>query len=263
MAMRLTGNEGVTDIGVNWLSRDKDEKWIEDSAGGASTNPTVTPVLMLRPANTRRPVALVPLTVPEVVLPKRSLSSLVPLNTIFVRSSSLDMVEVVNLFEAIAGTDVEAEVSGLLKWIITDAERLLTKGVSDERTIYVKRHGRSHPEPLRAFGDGAFRLTALALALVNSKDGCCLLDEIENGIHYELFDQIWEKLSLLSQALNVQVFATTHGKDCIEAFERSYRHPHFDACFHRLEREGGRIVPIRLDNDSYFSVVAGQEHEIR
>ena len=181
----------------------------------------------------------------------------------YVRSSSLDTPEIVRLYEDIAGTEEEDEVVHLLSWIIPEAERLLTKGAGEERTIYVKRKGRPHPEPLRTFGEGAFRLTGLALALFNSRGSVCLIDEIENGIHYELFDQIWEKLSLLSQELNVQVFATTHSKDCIEAFERSYRYPHFDACFHRLERDKDRIVAIRLDNESYFSVVAGQEHEIR
>ncbi len=256
MSAFLNGDAGILNLRVGWYRQDSPGTWLEQSANDGTGDST--PLLRLEFPGSRSASRSIQLT--GGILQHQS--ALIP-DAIHVRSLSFTTEELANLFEDIAGTDEEDEVNRLVKWIIPDAERIFTKGARGERMIFVKRRGVSGAEPLRQFGDGAVKLTGLALALVNSKDGCCLLDEIENGIHYELFDQIWEKLSLLSQALNVQVFATTHSKDCIEAFERSYQHPHFDACFHRLEREGGLIVPIRLDNDSYFSVVAGQVHEIR
>jgi AAA15 family ATPase/GTPase len=46
------------------------------------------------------------------------------------------------------------------------------------------------------------------------------IDEIENGIHYSLFDDFWEIILKLSKDRNIQVFATTHSKECIESYSR-------------------------------------------
>jgi len=46
------------------------------------------------------------------------------------------------------------------------------------------------------------------------------IDEIENGIHYSLFDEFWEIVLTLSTERNIQVFATTHSKECIESYNR-------------------------------------------
>ncbi|MBI4904130.1 MAG: ATP-binding protein [Acidobacteria bacterium] len=182
---------------------------------------------------------------------------------IYLRSDALDSDAMSDLFERIVATDMEDQVNSIIRWIVPDAERLLTKGAGTQRMLFVKRNGVGRPEPLKRFGDGAMRLTAIALALTCTRNGFCLIDEIENGIHYELFDDIWEKISLMSARLNVQVFATTHSKDCIDAFERAYRHPDFDACFFRLERDGDALSAVRLDYQSFFSVFEGSPHEVR
>jgi AAA15 family ATPase/GTPase len=46
------------------------------------------------------------------------------------------------------------------------------------------------------------------------------IDEIENGIHYSLFDDFWEIILKLSKDRNIQIFATTHSKECIESYNR-------------------------------------------
>ena len=70
-------------------------------------------------------------------------------------------------------------------------------------------------------GDGMVRLFHLALALVNSKGGILLVDEIENGLHYSVHEDLWKLVFKTARDLNVQVFATTHSWDCIEAFQRA------------------------------------------
>jgi predicted ATP-dependent endonuclease of OLD family len=36
-----------------------------------------------------------------------------------------------------------------------------------------------------------------------------------------VLDRLWEIILTLSEALNCQIFATTHSKDCIEAYYRA------------------------------------------
>ena len=45
-----------------------------------------------------------------------------------------------------------------------------------------------------------------------------VIDEIENGIHYTNYEKLWQLIFKASKEANCQVFATTHSKECIEAF---------------------------------------------
>ncbi len=85
----------------------------------------------------------------------------------------------------------------------------------------VRLEGSSEPITLRSMGDGMVRLFNLALALVSSKGGILLVDEIENGLHYSVHENLWKLVFKTARDLNVQVFATTHSWDCIEAFQRA------------------------------------------
>jgi AAA15 family ATPase/GTPase len=68
-------------------------------------------------------------------------------------------------------------------------------------------------------GDGMNRILTIILALVNSDNGCLLIDEFENGLHYTVQENLWRIIFHLSKELNIQVFATTHSEDCIKGFQ--------------------------------------------
>lgn len=69
-------------------------------------------------------------------------------------------------------------------------------------------------------GDGARHIISVITALFQSENGYLFIDELENGIHYTYLDKVWEIIFKLSKELNCQIFATTHSKECIEAFNR-------------------------------------------
>ena len=70
------------------------------------------------------------------------------------------------------------------------------------------------------------RLFHLILSLVTAKDGVLLIDEFENGLHWSTQSKAWQLIFTLSAQWNVQVFCTTHSKDCINGFEEIWtQHP--------------------------------------
>ena len=73
---------------------------------------------------------------------------------------------------------------------------------------------------LTEMGDGVRHLVSIVTSLYATENGHLFIDEIENGIHYTVLDDIWNIVLKLSKELNVQVFATTHSKECIESFSR-------------------------------------------
>ncbi len=90
-----------------------------------------------------------------------------------------------------------------------------------KRVIRVRLSTSKTPVLLSSLGEGMNRLLGIALALVNSKDGFLLIDEIDNGIHYSVQPDLWRLIFEGARRMNVQVFATTHSWDCIEAFQQA------------------------------------------
>ena len=73
---------------------------------------------------------------------------------------------------------------------------------------------------LTELGDGTKHLVSVVTSLYKAENGFLFLDEIENGIHYTNLDKLWEIILTISKQQNVQVFATTHSKECIESYAR-------------------------------------------
>jgi AAA15 family ATPase/GTPase len=114
------------------------------------------------------------------------------------------------------------------------------------------------------YGDGLKHFLNILLALMANKNNVVYLDEIENGIHYTLFEKLWELILNISKEVNCQVFATTHSKECIESYLRVAK---------KLEEK--EITSIRISRLKDGSLIAGvrdfdllnntisQEHEVR
>ena len=70
------------------------------------------------------------------------------------------------------------------------------------------------------YGHGLKRYIAFICVIWANKDGYVFIDEIENGVHHTNLDKLWEVILTTSKEANVQVFATTHSKECIESYAR-------------------------------------------
>lgn len=68
------------------------------------------------------------------------------------------------------------------------------------------------------YGDGLQRIFEIALAFAYCRNGVLLIDELETAIHYSLLIDFTKFIQELAIKFNVQVFITTHSKECINAF---------------------------------------------
>ena len=71
-----------------------------------------------------------------------------------------------------------------------------------------------------SFGDGLKSYISIICALYSAKNGVLFIDEIDNGIHYCHFNNIWRIIFKISKAVNCQVFAVSHSHEMIESFNR-------------------------------------------
>jgi AAA15 family ATPase/GTPase len=75
--------------------------------------------------------------------------------------------------------------------------------------------------PITQFGDGfnkIFRYVVEIMYVKERGDNRLMIDEIDTGIHYSKQKDFWINIIKICKELNVQLFATTHSKECLEAF---------------------------------------------
>ena len=144
-------------------------------------------------------------------------------DSIFISSAALNSQTLVKYWDIIERKVLDDLVNEPLQIIadnIVDV-RFSSYDGSQNRIAIVRVKNVNERVPLKSLGEGATRLLGIVLALINCKDGMLLIDEIEIGFHYSILPDVWKLIFKTAKDLNVQVFATTHSKDCIEAFTQA------------------------------------------
>ena len=169
------------------------------------------------------------------------------------------------LWDKIALSDLEKDVVEALKIIapeILAVSMVGGEGARQTRTAIVRSSRFKRPVPLRSFGDGLNRLFGIVLSLVNAKDGFLLIDEFENGMHHTVQLDVWRGILRLSKLLNVQVFATSHSWDSIEAFQKAAVEDPEVGVLVRLTRKGDAVIPT-LFQEKELVVATRDRIEVR
>lgn len=140
----------------------------------------------------------------------------------FIATESLNVAILQQIWNDIALKPEEDRVLRALHFIDPKIERVapLTAqfywGVP-ARGGFVLRREKEDRVPIGSFGDGIWRIFALAVAFSRAKNGMLLIDEVDTGLHYTVMTQMWRFVDEVSKEFNVQVFATTHSYDCVHS----------------------------------------------
>ena len=105
--------------------------------------------------------------------------------------------------------------------------------------------------PANLLGGGIAKFLSIALAMLDSRDGIVLIDEIENGLHHSAQQKIWKAVINWAQELNVQVFATTHSNKCVKAFNNTIDSILFrdEAKLFRIERKDEKFRAVEYTKE--------------
>ncbi len=156
---------------------------------------------------------------------------------------SLNTDTIAKLWDNINLTDFDSEVISCLQMIEPRVKGIAFVGEQRNRRIPIVRlKGSAERIPLKSLGDGMVRLLHISLTLVNARDGFLLIDEFENGIHWTVLPKLWEMIFRFAEQLNVQVFATTHSRDCVRGFYEVWSKHEEKGSFHRLDPDPERGV---------------------
>ncbi|MDM8527963.1 AAA family ATPase [Anaerolineales bacterium HSG24] len=166
----------------------------------------------------------------------------------FVPTQEIYHDELSVLWDNISLTDLELEVVKGLKLIESMIFGLaFVDSGAEGRIPLVKLQNLDERLPLKSLGDGMTRLFQIVLSLVSAKGGVLLIDEFENGLHWEVQEKVWRVVFELAEKLEVQVFATTHSRDCIAGFEKVWASHEEQGAFFRLTKRDDSVMVKAYD----------------
>ena len=137
-------------------------------------------------------------------------------------------------------------VIDFLRTIEPDLESLSIIPLGEDPVIHAKLRRMRVKIPVVFMGEGMSRLLSIILAMVRSRGGIVMIDEIENGIHHTVQAPIWSAIAKAAAKLPCQVFATTHSYEFLRHAQEALAGGEYanDFRYIRLERnaKGGHVA---------------------
>jgi AAA15 family ATPase/GTPase len=153
----------------------------------------------------------------------------------FILSKEEQYPDKLNLSAEFDRADINGESELILKaiQIIDPSVSELKTYATFPETLYLRKKNEKIALPITNYGDALQKMMRYILTIVNldseqsNGDKFLLIDEIENGLHHTVQKDFWEMLFKLAVEYNIQIFATTHSHEMIEAFAEIAEKPQF------------------------------------
>lgn len=205
-------------------------------------------------------------------------------NSIYIPAHGIPDAQLVRWWDSISLFEAEDRVYECLRLIapVRAIKTIQESARSPRRVFRVRVDNVRAPMPLAALGHGASRMMQIVVAAEQlmqvatpqqptlfpelsapTDSPFLLVDEIENGIYYEVLPDLWRFVFRLAKLNNLQVFVTTHSADCVKAFLQVSKED--EAVDGRLIRLEGRDEKRRARqfDESEFPTILEYELEVR
>jgi hypothetical protein len=137
---------------------------------------------------------------------------------------------------------------------------LVSEAGENRFMVSVEEGGR--PIDLTKYGEGLQRVFEIALLLGYCKNGILCIDEIDSALHKSLLSDFTKFIQQMAQEFNVQIFLSTHSKECIDAFiENEYANEEITA--YMLKEENNTITCTYFDGKRLETLIEGFNYDIR
>jgi hypothetical protein len=122
-------------------------------------------------------------------------------------------------------------------------------------TVYASIRGMREKIPMPLVSDGVNKLLGLLLGIAALSGGVVLIDEVENGFFHARLPAIWRLLLKACREFDVQVFATVHSRESLEAAAEASAEDADQFCLIRTEKRNGEVGAVRFSGAEFASAV--------
>jgi AAA15 family ATPase/GTPase len=183
-----------------------------------------------------------------------------PVLAFFPAPSTYPETDNVSWFSALSALNKELGILEFVQKYFPDIKGLSILAPAQIQSIWGDVGGRKLP--MNLISSGLHKFMTLVLASFAIQNGVIVIDEIENGIHYEKYHILWNVLYDLCKLNNNQLFASTHSLECLRAIGPLIERENKDFCLLRTKIEDGEVKVQQVGGDALGPALIG-ESEVR
>ncbi len=163
---------------------------------------------------------------------------------------------------AIENKYYEQVISFIQEHLDTSIEKIDLVNEEGENRFKVTSSTLNKAIDLTKYGEGLQRVFEIALLLGYCKDGILCIDELDSAIHKSLLIKVTEFIQRIAKEFNVQVFLSTHSKECIDAFVKN-EYPDDELMAYALTEEENKVICRYLEGNKLARLVDSINIDIR
>lgn len=122
-----------------------------------------------------------------------------------------------NYFSMLSVQNKEKEIVDALKSEFPFIKGLTVEISGGVATLFASIENVDEKIPLNLVSSGVTKLVGILLGIANQAGGVICIDEIENGFYFDRLPSIWHLIFEFAERFDVQVFASTHSWECLQA----------------------------------------------
>lgn len=183
----------------------------------------------------------------------------------FITTGSTDLAYLFTLWESVAlRPDKEDVVVEALRILQPELADIRFTGRQTAGGVLIGLREQENRIPLSSMGAGMHRILTLTMSAVTAEGGVLLVDEIDTGLYHGALTDMWRLLIETARRLDVQIFATTHSWDCVQAFQEALGRSAEESLgrLFRLQRRGDDIREVKYSNKE-LAIAVREAIEVR
>jgi len=149
-------------------------------------------------------------------------------------------------------TQIDSSIHDIRLYDIEDVERFIVDSTQfNDKNLEITN-----------YGEGLQRIFEIALAFAYARNGVVCIDEFETAIHYSLLVKFTKFIQQLADIFNVQVFLTSHSKECIDAFvNNNYKNDEISAYF--LKQKESELKAVHVTGGKLKQYIDDMNFDLR
>jgi hypothetical protein len=155
-----------------------------------------------------------------------------------------------------------APIRRALRAVFPSVRDLTVENDSGVNTLYCSVPWMAEKSPVALVSSGFNKLLVILLGIATMAKGVILIDEMENGIYYKTYPDVWRAILHFCKKFHVQIFASTHSLECLRATLPALRGNEDAFRLLRVERKNGERV-VRGFKGKDFEAAMEAETEVR
>lgn len=178
---------------------------------------SVVPIVFEWVLSPKQKISATPIITSDGITVKFS-EPLEPLPGGFYTSSALNTPqENAGYFSALSIKNKEKDIVNALKSEFPFVTGLSVQIFAGAPTIFASLKNMPEKIPLNLVSSGVNKLIGILLGIANQAGGVICIDELENGFYFDRLSSIWNILLEFANKFDVQIFASTHSWECLQA----------------------------------------------